>query len=100
MPCCKFDLGEMKLAPGTYNYNFQCMLPHGLPTSVEHDVGHIAYGANVILNIPLWMDKEFKEHFTVIKTINLNADRTFRVIYTDFSRINRFFQTNHFSLIN
>lgn len=69
----------MRLAPGTYNYTFQCMLPPGLPTSVEHDIGHIAYGASVILNIPLWTDKEFKEHFTVIKPINLNADPLFRV---------------------
>lgn len=56
------------------------MLPAGLPTSVEHEVGHISYGARVVMDIPLWVDTEFKEHFTVIKPINLNADPLFRVI--------------------
>lgn len=97
------------MPPGTHTYNFEVMLPAGLPTSVQNDVGHIgaviklsylnilasilgfeiliafffqiAYGVNVVLNIPLWVDKEFKEYFTVIKPINLNVDPSFRVIF-------------------
>lgn len=75
-----FCLGEMQLLPGTYNYNFQCVLPPGLPTSVEHDLGHIAYGVHVILDIPMWANEEFKENFTVIKTVNLNENPLYRVI--------------------
>lgn len=71
--------GEIRLQAGTQNYTFQCLLPAGLPTSVEHEVGHITYGARVVLDIPIWPDKEFKEHFTVIKPINLNVDPSFRV---------------------
>lgn len=71
---------EFRLAPGTETYSFQCMLPAGLPTSVEHGVGHITYGVNVVMDIPLWVDNEWKEHFTVIKPINLNADLSMRVI--------------------
>lgn len=72
------------MAPGTYNYTFQCMLPHGLPTSVEGEYGHIRYTARVVLDIPLWPDKEFEVPFTVIKGINLNAIPALRVIYLNF----------------
>lgn len=63
---------------------FQCMLPHGLPTSVEGEYGHIRYTASVVLDIPMWPDKEFEVPFTVIKGINLNAIPALRVIYLNF----------------
>lgn len=74
--------------PGTYDYTFQCMLPPGLPTSVEGNIGYIRYTARVVLDIPMWPDKEFDVPFTVIKAINLNAIPALRVIYSIFTFIN------------
>lgn len=85
---CDKLTGELQLMPGTYNHTFQCMLPAGLPTSVEGEIGHIRYTTEVVLDIPMWPDKEFKEPFTVIKAINLNADPALRVIYSVFAFIN------------
>lgn len=66
--------------PGTYNYNFQCMLPAELPTSVEAEIGYIRYTARVNIDIPRAFDKEFNTSFTVIKAINLNSMPALRVI--------------------
>lgn len=46
-------IDEMQLPVGTHTYTFQCLLPAGLPTSVDHSVGHITYSANVVLDIPV-----------------------------------------------
>lgn len=48
-------IDEIHLTPGTHQYTFQVLLPAGLPTSVEHSVGHITYSANVVLDIPVNM---------------------------------------------
>lgn len=55
------------MAPGTYNYTFQCLLPAGLPTSQQHEVGHILYGANVVLDIPvrIHLFHRINIHFTL-----------------------------------
>lgn len=44
----------------------------GLPTSLEAAHGHIRYVVKVVLERPIWLDKEFSEMFTVIKPLNLN----------------------------
>lgn len=75
----RFLSGEFKLQPGTYNYTFQCLLPAGLPTSVEGDHGFIRYSATVNLDRPMWPDQEFEEGFTVIKPLNLNVMPHLRV---------------------
>lgn len=82
------NLGEVRLIPGTYNYTFQCMLPLGLPTSVEGKIGYIRYTARVVLDIPMWPDKEFEVPFSVIKAINLDAIPALRVIHSMFAFIN------------
>lgn len=74
------------------------MLPAGLPTSVEGEFGHIRYIARVVLDIPLWPDREFEVPFTVIKAINLNAIPALRVIYSIFCFIN--FQSGRFLYAN
>lgn len=66
--------------PGEYNYNFECMLPAELPTSVEADIGYIRYTARVVVDIPRAFDKEFELTFTVIKATNLNTMPALRVI--------------------
>lgn len=53
------QIDDIHLPPGTHNYTFQCLLPAGLPTSVEHSVGHITYSADVVLDIPVNMRFSF-----------------------------------------
>lgn len=72
--------GQMTLDPGEYEYKFQCLLPSGLPTSLEAEVGYIRYIARVILIIPYWRDQTFEEKFTVIRPLNLN-DRPVYAVY-------------------
>lgn len=74
-----WSIDRVDLAPGTYNHTFQCHLPQGLPTSVEGGYGHIRYWVEVVLNIPMWPDKEYSRTFTVIKMIDLNLDPMMRV---------------------
>lgn len=71
--------------PGTHKFEFQCVIPFDLPSSVEGSIGHIRYTASVIVDIPMWQSKEFHEQFAVIKTIDLNDYPMLRVIYFVFS---------------
>lgn len=75
----RFHAGEIELQPGVYSYTFQCLLPAGLPTSVEATHGHIRYSATVNLDRPMWPDQEFEEGFTVLKPLNLNDQPHLRV---------------------
>lgn len=80
--CIHVFLGDVTVQPGTYNYNFQCSLPSGLPTSLEATIGHIRYMVRVVMDIPMWVDTEFVEVFTVIKPLNLNYSEELRVSVT------------------
>lgn len=75
-------LGEIELKAGDYHYTFQSDLPADLPSSFEGEYGHIRYRTCVVLDIPMWPDKEFEDPFSVIKTFNLNENPslTLRVI--------------------
>ncbi|XP_055312571.1 arrestin domain-containing protein 17-like [Sitodiplosis mosellana] len=69
---------DVCVSAGSYNYNFECMLPSNQPTSFEGETGYIRYTARVCLEIPLCNDIEFKVPFTVIRAINLNDDPTLK----------------------
>lgn len=58
------------------------LLPLGVPTSLEAQIGHIRYGLQIVLDRPRWPDQKFEETFTVIKPLNLNNDLTLRVSET------------------
>lgn len=70
----------MKILPGAHRFPFECHLPPNLPTSVEGRIGHIRYSARVIIDVPMWRNKEFAQSFTVYRAIDLNADPRMRVI--------------------
>lgn len=72
---------DIQLAPGVYDYNFQCNLPSQLPTSVEGGYGFIAYTARVVVDIPLWPDMKFEQPFHVIRPLDVNADPSLQVVY-------------------
>lgn len=75
----------MELLPGTYNYNFDFIVPLELPTSYEGEFGHIRYTLRVGLDIPMRPVKEFEELFTVIRPIDLNYNPSLSVILLLFS---------------
>lgn len=75
------------MMPGTYSYRFQCVIPPGVPTSVEGSIGHIRYSACLTIDIPMFQSKEFQQTFYVLKTIDLNDYSMLRVSFfvVDFS---------------
>lgn len=74
------SIGETRLSAGTHIQNFECELAAGLPSSIDYEVGHIAYSVRVVLDRPIWKKEEYIEKFTVIKPKNLNVDPSFGVI--------------------
>lgn len=75
-----FLLGEVVLFSGDYSYIFSCMLPPALPSSVEGKIGHIRYSVVVHIDRPIYRpDREFRQYFTVLKTLNLNDEIVLRV---------------------
>lgn len=79
-----FELGKIRMMPGTYSYRFQCVIPSSLPSSVEGSIGHIRYSACVIIDIPMFQSIEFQQQFTVIKTIDLSNYPVLRVSFIKF----------------
>jgi len=71
--------GEVTVQPGHYSYNFSCNLPPNLPTTVDAEFGYIRYMAKVVLDIPLWPDKEFEKVFKVVQLLNLNSDPSLKL---------------------
>lgn len=67
-------LDDGRLLAGSYEYNFECELPHDLPTSFESEFGRIQYKACVIMNFPEWPEKKFKIPFTVLRALDLRED--------------------------
>ena len=60
------------LEVGEYSYPFQVVLPSSLPTSFEHEYGHIRYSIRATIDIPCAIDKHTLMAFTVISPYNLN----------------------------
>lgn len=71
---------RFKLAPGTYTYDFECLLPD-LPTSIEAKCGHIRYIARFVIDIIYPCRKIYEIPFFVIRPIDLNVDPILRVCY-------------------
>lgn len=78
--------GRVELMPGTYDYNFECMLPRELPSSVEGKIGSIRYFVRVIIDCTMWVNEVFKRSFNVIKPLDLNDDPMMRVNYHIFNK--------------
>lgn len=77
--------GELLLPPGVHHFTFEMFLPQNLPTSMEGDYGHIRYSVKIVMDIPMWIDKEFEFPFTVIKYMNLNIVPEWRVSFPVFA---------------
>ena len=69
-----FIVGDSVEYPaGIHNFNFACLLPPGLPSSIEATRGSIRYNVHAVLDIPWGRDKEFTAPFNVVKIEDLNA---------------------------
>lgn len=71
----------MELLPGTYNYNFEAIVPPDLPTSYEGEDGQIRYTIRVGIESTLWPDNTSEELFTVIRSNDLDANPALSVIF-------------------
>lgn len=65
---------QIEIAPGSYQYNFQALLPPMLPTSFEAKHGSIRYLVNVVIDRPWKFDLTYKVAFTVLKQLDLNYE--------------------------
>lgn len=68
--------GRIVVAPGDYQYTFDCNIPDECPTSVEDDTGFIRYSITVFIDEDDDRKKEFVESFTVLKPLDLNDDES------------------------
>lgn len=66
---------------GTYNFNFDCMLPSDLPSSIEGRIGSVRYVVRVIIDNTVLTNEIFKRALNIIRPLDLNADLLFRVIH-------------------
>lgn len=60
---------------GYHKYSFNFQLPHNIPSSFEHDLGHIRYTVKASIDRPWKFDHESKAAFTVISSLDLNMHR-------------------------
>lgn len=84
------------MEPETYKYPFEFMLPSNIPSSFEGTFGHIRYNVKVVFDVPVWLNKKFKEQFTLINAIDLNDDPSLRVMHLRFGYFFIHFQLSLF----
>lgn len=82
---------QIEIAPGTYQYNFQAVLPPMLPTSFEAKHGSIRYLINAVIDRPWKFDLTYKVAFTVIKQLDLNYENPALKIPTKMEILNTFY---------
>lgn len=75
-------------------------MPFDLPSSVEGSIGYIRYTACVVVDVPMWRNREFELQFTVIRPIDLNAYPSLRVMsFYTFLFIRLFFRIHQTLII-
>lgn len=66
---------EIDLDAGVYNYDFSCLLPYELPTSLDNPSVKILYTVVAFVDRPKKSDEnKFMVGFTVFKPLDLNAE--------------------------
>ncbi|GAB0088636.1 hypothetical protein DMENIID0001_030980 [Sergentomyia squamirostris] len=69
----------IQLPIGMHSYSFACMIPLGVPGTMNGAHGKIWYDAKVKFDIPWGFDDTFKKGFTVIPMVDLNQDQSLRM---------------------
>ncbi|XP_053690831.1 arrestin domain-containing protein 3-like [Sabethes cyaneus] len=70
----ELHLTEATVLKGYHFYNFSCVLPSNLATSLESEQGYVRYTAKLVLERHLKPDQSFKIGFTVLRHVNLNHE--------------------------
>lgn len=65
---------EIDLDAGVYNYDFSCLLPNELPTSLDNPSAKILYTVVAFVDRPKKSDNKFLVGFTVFKPLDLNSE--------------------------
>ncbi|XP_078051486.1 arrestin domain-containing protein 3-like, partial [Augochlora pura] len=65
----------IELKQGYHRYPFEFQLPRNIPSSFENVSGHIRYTVKAVIKRPWKFDHECKAAFTVVSTLDLNANR-------------------------
>lgn len=86
-----FPGNQIEISPGSYQYNFQAVLPPLLPTSFEAKHGSIRYLINVVIDRPWKFDLTYKVAFTVLKQLDLNYENPALKIPTKIELANTFY---------
>lgn len=69
--------GEPTYVPiGVHTYNFACLLPENIPSSIEGTFGSIRYKVEATLDIPWDLDLRSVKPFTVVRHDDLNLVQT------------------------
>ncbi|CAL7934306.1 unnamed protein product [Xylocopa violacea] len=66
---------QMNIPVGSHRYPFMFQLPYNIPSSFEHNNGHIRYVVKAVIDRPWAFNHECKVAFTVVSSLNLNEHR-------------------------
>ncbi|XP_074650003.1 arrestin domain-containing protein 3-like [Tubulanus polymorphus] len=66
------------MTPQRYQFPFQFVIPHHIPSSFEGVHGRVRYHIKGKVDIPMAFDKEFQRPFTIIANVDLNQMPTAR----------------------
>ena len=93
--------GEGNLPAGLHTYSFVIPLPWECPTSIEGKYGHVRYEISLRLNRYLRFDNIYKQPITVIRTIDLNLNPSYKVEWKwkSFISVGKVLKTFYFSCL-
>ncbi|XP_029048517.2 arrestin domain-containing protein 3-like [Osmia bicornis bicornis] len=66
---------RVKIPEGQHTYQFSFQLPQHIPSSFEHQYGHVRYTVKAVIDRPWKFDHQSKRAFTVVTILDLNAHR-------------------------
>lgn len=70
---------RVQITEGQHTYPFSFQLPHNLPSSFEHNYGHVRYTVKAVIDRPWKFDHQSKCAFTVVAALDLNTHPEIRV---------------------
>ena len=73
--------GEGILPAGTHTYTFNIILPTECPTSMEAKYGGVRYEIILKLNRTFGFDNVFKQQITVLQSVDLNLNPSYKVMW-------------------
>ncbi|XP_015436888.1 PREDICTED: arrestin domain-containing protein 3-like [Dufourea novaeangliae] len=66
---------SVHIPAGYTQYCYEFQLPYNIPSSFEHEYGHVRYTVKAVIDRPWKFDHECKAAFTVVSILDLNGRR-------------------------